>query len=301
LQNDESSSVPDAGSFSEAGPYHASNSVEEFQSESSLVTNDSQETVAAFSIVAEALSSAVSTLTSPRHRNSFSTKMPATSRSSNEIIVSTFQVFVRAVIKHLKSSGSPELQLSDGAFDALPSKIGKSLISRQPGALFFFRQSVDAGDLFLSTSPKHWAQCLTLHSFHIFRRFQAQEFFRQPFPAWQAKPESLKKALVPNISANADFFNLVKHFLVSCIIRAEKASGKRVLIHVIEIAYCMKQMNNFDGMFSCVAALYSEGVHRLKNLWSSIATPEIDSKLEEFQFLHESRNRFANYRTDPSN
>ena len=145
------------------------------------------------------------------------------------------------------------------------------------------------------TSPKHWAQCLTLHSFHIFRRFQTEEFFRAPFPAWQAKPESLRKQLVPNISANTDFFNLIKDFFVGCIFRNDNSYRKRALVHVIDIAYCMKQLNNFDGMFSAMSALDSVGVFRLKKTWQSITTPEYQAKLSDLRFLMESRNKYANY------
>lgn len=184
---------------------------------------------------------------------------------------------------------------SDGAFDALPSKAVKTSINARPNVFQFFRQSNDSGDLFLMTSPKHWAQCLTLHSFHIFRRFHPQEFFRQPFPAWQVKPDGLKKLLVPNISANTEFFNQVKDFLVGCIFRAEKESRKRALMHVIDIAHCMKQLNNFDGMFSSMSALDSVGVYRLKKVWSSVSNSEYQEKLEELRFLMESRNKYANY------
>jgi hypothetical protein len=216
-------------------------------------------------------------------------------RSSNEITVSTFQIFVRAMIKHLKSSSRMEPDLSDGAFDALPSKTVKTSLNTRSNVFQFFRQNNHSGDLFLMTSPKHWAQCLTLHSFHIFRRFHPQEFFRQPFPAWQVKPDNLKKLLVPHISANTEFFNQVKDFLVGCIFRADNTSRKRALMHVIDIAYCMKQLNNFDGMFSSMSALDSVGVYRLKKLWSSVSNSEYEEKLKELRFLMESRNKYANY------
>jgi hypothetical protein len=219
----------------------------------------------------------------------------ANQRSSHEIVVSTFQIFVRAMIKHLKSSSRMEPDPSGGAFEALQSKAVKTHIHARSNVFQFFRQNIDSGDLFLMTSPKHWAQCLTLHSFHIFRRFQPQEFFRQPFPAWQVKPDSLKKLLVPNISANTEFFNQVKDFLVGCIFRADNSSRKRALMHVIDIAYFMKQLNNFDGMFSSMSALDSVGVYRLKKLWSSVSNPEYEAKLADLHFLMESRNKYANY------
>jgi hypothetical protein len=221
----------------------------------------------------------------------------ANQRSSHEIVVSTFQVFVRAMIKHLKSSSRMEPDPSGDAFEALQSKAVKPQTHARSNVFQFFRQNIDSGDLFLMTSPKHWAQCLTLHSFHIFRRFQPQEFFRQPFPAWQVKPDSLKKLLVPNISANTEFFNQVKDFLVGCIFRADIASSarKRTLMHVIDIAYFMKQLNNFDGMFSSMSALDSVGVYRLKKLWSSVSNPEYEAKLADLHFLMESRNKYENY------
>jgi hypothetical protein len=66
-------------------------------------------------------------------------------------------------------------------------------------------------------------------------------------------------------------------------------------MHVIDIAYCMKQLNNFDGMFSSVSALDSVGAFRLKKLWSSVSTPECESRMAELRFLMESRNKYANY------
>jgi hypothetical protein len=254
---------------------------------------------ASFMLVSSALSSGLNSMMSSNvstiKSDSSPHAAPVIHRSSNEIVVSTFQIFVRAMIKHLKSSSRMEPGPSDGAFDALPSKAVKTSINARPNVFQFFRQSNDSGDLFLMTSPKHWAQCLTLHSFHIFRRFHPQEFFRQPFPAWQVKPDGLKKLLVPNISANTEFFNQVKDFLVGCIFRAEKESRKRALMHVIDIAHCMKQLNNFDGMFSSMSALDSVGVYRLKKVWSSVSNSEYQEKLEELRFLMESRNKYANY------
>ena len=267
------------------------------QSATFISNNQAIEQVSAFSIVGHAMSIGVSNLTnSPKNSSARLQATNVPNRSLNEFILSTFQVFVRALVKHLKSSGFSEKQSKDSAFDSLPSKnVKMPVLSLQVSVFQFFRQNIDVGDLFLMHSPKHWAQCLTLHSFHIFRRFQAQEFFRQPFPAWQVKPDNLKKILVPNISANAEFFNLVKDFLVGCIFRVDNDSRKRVLVHIIEIAYCMKQMNNFDGMFSSVSALDSVGVFRLKRLWLSVSTPDIDLKLGELRFLMESRNKYANY------
>ena len=267
------------------------------QSATFISNNQAIEQVSAFSIVGHAMSIGVSNLTnSPKNSSARLQATNVPNRSSNEFILSTFQVFVRALVKHLKSSGFSEKQSKDSAFDSLPSKnVKMPVLSLQVSVFQFFRQNIDVGDLFLMHSPKHWAQCLTLHSFHIFRRFQAQEFFRQPFPAWQVKPDNLKKILVPNISANAEFFNLVKDFLVGCIFRVDNDSRKRVLVHIIEIAYCMKQMNNFDGMFSSVSALDSVGVFRLKRLWLSVSTPDIDLKLGELRILMESRNKYANY------
>jgi len=267
------------------------------QSATFISNNQAIEQVSAFSIVGHAISIGVSNLTiSPKNSSARLQSTNAPNRSLNEFILSTFQVFVRALVKHLKSSGFSEKKSKDSAFDSLPSKnVKMPVLSLQVSVFQFFRQNIDVGDLFLMHSPKHWAQCLTLHSFHIFRRFQAQEFFRQPFPAWQVKPDNLKKILVPNISANAEFFNLVKDFLVGCIFRVDNDSRKRVLVHIIEIAYCMKQMNNFDGMFSSVSALDSVGVFRLKRLWLSVSTPDIDLKLGELRFLMESRNKYANY------
>lgn len=264
------------------------------------VINQPNQSSAASATISSALAN-VNSMVASSVSNLFATKIsPAklastTPRSSHEIILTTFQVFVRAMIKHLKSSSRLEQDPSDGAFDTLPSKVNRSHMNRSNAVFQFFRQNVDAGDLFLMTSPKHWAQSLTLHSFHIFKKFQAQEFFRQPFPAWQVKPESLKKVLVPNISANTDFFNLIKDFFVGCLFREESTARKRVLMHIIDIAYCMKQMNNFDGMFSSMSALDSVGVYRLKKLWSSVSTPEYEEKLAELRFLMESRNKYANY------
>ena len=251
-------------------------------------------------MVASSVSNLLATQKSPTHTHTHTQThthklASSTPRSSHEIVLTTFQVFVRAMIKHLKSSSRLEQDPSDGAFDTLPSKVNRSPMNRSNAVFQFFRQNIDAGDVFLMTSPKHWAQSLTLHSFHIFKKFQAEEFFRQPFPAWQVKPESLKKVLVPNISANTDFFNLIKDFLVGCLFRSENSSRKRVLMHIIDIAYCMKQMNNFDGMFSSMSALDSVGVYRLKKLWSSVSTPEYEAKLAELRFLMESRNKYANY------
>jgi hypothetical protein len=245
----------------------------------------------AFVLANEALHSSLSHMV--QHKPT-SPKTATTQRSSRDVVMSTFQVFVRAMVKHLKSTSRFEQDSSDDPFISLPSKSVKVPISARP-VFQFFRQNVNAGDLFLMTSPRHWAQCLTLHSFHIFRKFQPEEFFREPFPAWQVKPDSLKKVLVPNISANTDFFNLVKNFFVGCIFRADIASRKRALMHVIDIADSMMQMNNFDGMFSAMSALDSCGVYRLKKLWSSISSPEYDLKLSELRFLMESRNKFANY------
>ena len=66
-------------------------------------------------------------------------------------------------------------------------------------------------------------------------------------------------------------------------------------MHVIDIAYFMKQLNNFDGMFSSMSALDSVGVYRLKKLWSSVSNPEYEAKLADLHFLMESRNKYANY------
>ena len=198
------------------------------------------------------------------------------------------------MVKHLRSSNRFEPDSAGGAFDNLPAR-GTTTQRSATGVFQFFRQNVDAGDLFLMTSPKHWAQCLTLHSFYMFRRFQPEEFFRSPFPAWQVKPESLRKQLVPNISANTDFFNLIKDFFVGCIFRNDATYRKRAIMHVIDIAYCMKQLNNFDGMFSAMSALDSVGVFRLKKIWQSISNPEYEAKLSELRFLMESRSKYANY------
>jgi hypothetical protein len=220
--------------------------------------------------------------------------------AASSFYVSWFQVFARAMVRHLRSSSRFEAESSTGAFDALPAKSVPKRASIVPrsgsGAFQLFRQSTDnVGDVFLTTSPKHWAQCLTLHSFHIFRRFQPEEFFRAPFPAWQAKPERLRRLLVPNIVANTEFFNRIKDFFVGCIFRNDAAHRKRALVHVIDIAHCMKQLNNFDGMFSAMSALNSVGVFRLKKLWQSISTPEYEGKLSELRVLMESRNKYANY------
>jgi hypothetical protein len=290
-------SNPVASTFSVDALHESFDTLDVSQSAAFISSNPAIEEVSAFSIVGHSVSMGVSNLTTSQ-KNSYA-RLPATNvtnRSSNEFILSTFQVFVRALVKHLKSSGFSETKSRVSAFDSLPSKnVKMPVLSLQVSVFQFFRQNIDVGDLFLMHSPKHWAQCLTLHSFHIFRRIQAQEFFRQPFPAWQVKPDNLKKILVPNISANAEFFNLVKDFLVGCIFRVDNDSRKRVLVHIIEIAYCMKLMNNFDGMFSSVSALDSVGVFRLKRLWSSVSTPDIDLKLGELRFLMESRNKYANY------
>jgi hypothetical protein len=288
---------PVASTSSVEASHESFDALDVSQSATFISNNQAIEQVSAFSIVGHAMSIGVSNLTiSPKNSSARLQSTNAPNRSLNEFILSTFQVFVRALVKHLKSSGFSEKKSKDSAFDSLPSKnVKMPVLSLQVSVFQFFRQNIDVGDLFLMHSPKHWAQCLTLHSFHIFRRFQAQEFFRQPFPAWQVKPDNLKKILVPNISANAEFFNLVKDFLVGCIFRVDNDSRKRVLVHIIEIAYCMKQMNNFDGMFSSVSALDSVGVFRLKRLWLSVSTPDIDLKLGELRFLMESRNKYANY------
>ena len=278
---------------------------EVLQQATDTAANQRDEIETAFTLVGDAVASAVSHMSiskqsSPAKPASFlsvASSPPVTSRTSASFYVSTFQVFARAMVKHLKSSNRFEPDSADGAFDSLPEKTARGTTTQRSaiGVFQFFRQNVDAGDLFLMTSPKHWAQCLTLHSFHIFRRFQTEEFFRAPFPAWQSKPESLRKQLVPNISENTDFFNLIKDFFVGCIFRNDSSYRKRALVHVIDIAYCMKQLNNFDGMFSAMSALDSVGVFRLKKTWQSITTPEYQAKLSDLRFLMESRNKYANY------
>ena len=230
-------------------------------------------------------------------------------RTSISFYSSSFQVFVRAMLRHLRCSSRFEPPSSEGPFDSLAAKLVASSPAAQRGTLVagspaaqratnvptMLLQHSDADDMFLMMPPRHWAQCLTLHSFHVFRRFQPEEFFRAPFPAWQAKPEALRRLLVPNIAANTQFFNLIKDFFVGCIFRNDGAYRKRALVHVIDIAYAMKQLNNFDGLFSAMSALDSFGVFRLKKLWQSVSSPEYEDKLSQLRKLTESRNKFANY------
>ena len=270
-----------------------SEGVQEPATNSAVTQRD--ENVTAFDLVGHAVASAFSNIAPPKQSPAKLAGPPSpSSRPSTIFYVSTFQVFARAMVKHLRSSNRFEPDSAGGAFDNLPAR-GTTTQRSATGVFQFFRQNVDAGDLFLMTSPKHWAQCLTLHSFYMFRRFQPEEFFRSPFPAWQVKPESLRKQLVPNISANTDFFNLIKDFFVGCIFRNDATYRKRAIMHVIDIAYCMKQLNNFDGMFSAMSALDSVGVFRLKKIWQSISNPEYEAKLSELRFLMESRSKYANY------
>ncbi len=84
-------------------------------------------------IVASSVSNLFATTISPAKSAS------PTPRSSHEIILTTFQIFVRAMIKHLKSSSRLELDPSDGAFDTLPQRLTDAPFYRSNAVFQLFR------------------------------------------------------------------------------------------------------------------------------------------------------------------
>jgi len=122
----------------------------------------------------------------------------------------------------------------------------------------------------LEWDPKIIAKQFTLISFNLFAKIEVKKEFLNS--AWTKKN---KQTEAPNIYKLIDRFNLLTYWVIEEILAYDdKSSRAKAIEKFIEIAFCLKEMNNFNDCINIVNGLNNYLILGLVQTWSLVAERE---------------------------
>eukprot|EP00762_Andalucia_godoyi_P007472 ANDGO_07803.mRNA.1 Ras guanine nucleotide exchange factor J len=131
----------------------------------------------------------------------------------------------------------------------------------------------------LEWSPMEIARQMTLIESELFRKIEPKECLGNAFG------KKNKNELAPNIIASVNHFNRASRLIVQWILNEEDVRKRKdVLKRVIEIADCLRSLNNYNGVNEVVSGLGNAAVHRLKKTWEQLPAAS-DKTYKELETL----------------
>ncbi|KAI9168385.1 hypothetical protein H9P43_007757 [Blastocladiella emersonii ATCC 22665] len=148
---------------------------------------------------------------------------------------------------------------------------------------------------FTELDPLEVARQLTLIEFSYFTRLIYTEFLNKAWSADRGSAEEAK-ARAPNLRRMVEMSNSVTGWVAESIL-AEEDPKKRcsLLKHYILIADRCKSLNNYNTLFSILAALNSAPIHRLSRTWEMLSS-KTTGVLNDLRAVTDPHKNFATYR-----
>lgn len=121
----------------------------------------------------------------------------------------------------------------------------------------------------LEWDPKIIAKQFTLISFNLLAKIEVKEFLNT---AW-TKKNKLTEA--PNIYKLIDRFNLLTYWVIEEILAYDdKSSRAKCIEKFINVALCLKEMNNFNDCINIINALNNYVILGLNQTWNLVSQKE---------------------------
>ncbi|KAI9219122.1 ras guanine nucleotide exchange factor domain-containing protein [Blastocladiella britannica] len=148
---------------------------------------------------------------------------------------------------------------------------------------------------FTEIDPLEIARQLTLIEFSYFTRLIYTEFLNKAWSAEQGSTEEAN-ARAPNLRRMAEMSNSVTGWVAESILAEEDPKKRCALLkHYIQIADKCRSLNNYNTLFSILAALNSAPIHRLSRTWEQLSTKTL-SLLNDLRTITDPSRNFATYR-----
>jgi hypothetical protein len=121
----------------------------------------------------------------------------------------------------------------------------------------------------LEWDPKIIAKQFTLISFNLLAKIEVKEFLNA---AWTKKN---KQTEAPNIFKLIDRFNLLTYWVIEEILAYDdKNSRAKCIEKFINIAFCLKEMNNYNDFINIINGLNNYIILSLNQTWNLVAQKE---------------------------
>ncbi|ORZ34163.1 ras guanine nucleotide exchange factor domain-containing protein [Catenaria anguillulae PL171] len=148
---------------------------------------------------------------------------------------------------------------------------------------------------FTDLDPLEVARQLTLIEYSYFTRLIYTEFLMKSWSADRGSAEEAK-ARAPNLRRMVEMSNSITGWVAESIL-AEEDPKKRcsLLKHYIQIADKCRALNNYNTLFSILAALNSAPIHRLARTWEMLSTKTL-GVLNDLRQITDPTKNFATYR-----
>lgn len=121
----------------------------------------------------------------------------------------------------------------------------------------------------LEWDPKIIAKQFTLISFNLFAKIEVKEFLNT---AWTKKNKQTEAANIFNL---IDRFNLLTYWIIEEILAYDcKSNRAKCIEKFINIAFCLKEMNNFNDCINIINALNNYIILSLNQTWNLVSQKE---------------------------
>jgi len=105
--------------------------------------------------------------------------------------------------------------------------------------------------------------------------------------AWQGKKRTRE---APNIDKMGNIFNQFSFLCAISVLSAPEEERLNTLIKVIELAYLLKKMHNYEGMGAVGGVFGQASIQRLKPLWASLPKKVVAKRKEVERLLNPKNN-----------
>jgi son of sevenless-like protein len=216
-------------------------------------------------------------------------KMRHFARGTMRPVMSLPSVQLIKLIDRRESSSTPHLPLRGGSptTPTTPTSPGNPPPPVLPRSLKKLK--------LIDLDPLEVARQLTLVEYSLFSRLIYTEFLNKAWSAEKGNSEEAK-ARAPNLRRMIDMSNSITGWIAESIL-AEEDPKKRcsLLKHYILIADKCRTLNNFNTLFSILAALNSAPIHRLARTWEQLSTKTL-SLMDDLRKVTDPHKNFSAYR-----